>query len=174
MRWTHDPARPVPSRAHAYHPLIEPADQSPDLDRDDVLTFDTDPFRTPYDLAGPAEVRVWLGADAPSAHLMARVSDVAPDGTALKILDGATLAEPPWPAEVIIDLGGTGYRLRPGHRLRLDVSASEFPRHPPHPGTGADPWTTRDFRAAGLWVILGGARAARLRCHTVPADGEGA
>jgi len=174
VTWLHDPHDPVPGRAHAYHPLIEPADQGPDAERADVLTFQTEPFRAPYDLAGPAEVRLRLGADGPSAHLMARVSDVAPDGTALKILDGVAGAAPPWPAEVTVDLGGTGYRLRPGHRLRLDLSASEFPRYAPHPGTGENPWTARDFRRMEQWIILGGVRGARLRCHTVPADGEGA
>lgn len=172
VRWTHDPAGPVPSRAHAYHPLIEPADQSPDEKRDDVLGYDSEPFRTPCDLAGPVEVRLWLAADAPSAHIMARISDVAPDGTALKILDGAAYATGPWPAEVTIDLGGAGYRLRPGHRLRLDLSASEFPRYPPHPGTGENPWLAHDFRRTEQWVILGGTRAARLCCRVVSDGGD--
>jgi hypothetical protein len=174
VRWTHDPGDPVPSRAHAYHPLIEPADQRGDAARDDVLGYDTEPFREPYDLAGPAEVRLWLAADAPSAHVMARVSDVAPDGTAFKILDGAARAEGPWPAEVAVDLGSTGYRMRPGHRLRLDLSASEFPRYAPHPGTGEDPWLARGFRRMEQSLIVGGTRAARLCCRVLASDGGNA
>ncbi|MGH3357594.1 MAG: CocE/NonD family hydrolase [Nocardioidaceae bacterium] len=172
LAWTHDPHDPVPSISHAYHPLIEPADESARERRDDVLIFDTDPLRVPLDLAGPASVTMSLSSDATSTHLMATVSDVAPDGTARKILDGAYLAAAPWPHEATIDLGNAGYRLLPGHRLRLALSSSEFPRYAVHPGTSADPWTARDHRRTEQQIVLGGARAARLRCFALERSGE--
>jgi uncharacterized protein len=171
VSWTHDPHDPVPSLAHAYHPLIEPADEADLENRTDVLIYQTEPRREPLDLAGPVSVTLVLSSSAESAHVMATVSDLAPDGTAQKIVDGGSLAESPWPREVTVDLGHTGYRVRPGHRLRLTLSSSEFPRYPPHPGTPADPWTTRDFRPAEQQVIVGGPRGAYLRCFALELRG---
>ncbi|MGH3357107.1 MAG: CocE/NonD family hydrolase, partial [Nocardioidaceae bacterium] len=158
VTWTHDPHDPVPSLAHAYHPLIEPADETELDQRDDILVYETDPLRHTLDLAGPASVTLTLTSSAASAHLMATVSDVDPGGSALKILDGAVHAAGRWPRELAVDLGSTGYRLRPGHRLRLSLSSSQFPRYLLHPGTPADPWTTRDLCRNEQQVVLGGAR----------------
>jgi uncharacterized protein len=172
VSWVHDPQRPVPSLAHAYHPLIEPADESALDGREDVLVYETEPHSGPLDLAGPVSVSVHLSSSAPSAHLMATVSDVPPSGPAFRVLDGAAHAEGPWPQEIAVDLGSTGYRLRPGHRLRLALSSSEFPRYPPHPGTAADPWSTSDFRPAENRIVVGGVRGACLRCFAVATKGE--
>ncbi len=90
----------------------------------------------------------------------------------MKILDGASQAEAPWPSEVTIDLGNTGYRLRSGHRLRIAISSSEFPRYLLHPGTTADPWTARDYSPAGQQLVVGGPRGARLRCFVLNASGD--
>src|SRR5690606_14112850 len=139
--WTHDPADPVPGLAHAYHPLIEPVDESATADRADVVTFQTAPLVGAVDLAGPAELTARIESSGPSTHLMVRVADVAPDGYALRVLDGAVAVSGPFPATVTVDLGHTGYRLRPGHSLRMELSSSEFPRYVPHPGTADDPWT---------------------------------
>jgi uncharacterized protein len=167
VSWTHDPLAPVPSLAHAYHPLIEPADETASGHRDDILVYESEPMPQPLDLAGPASLTMVLTSGAESTHLMASVSDLSPDGSALKILDGAAHVDGPWPREVTVDLGSTGYRLRPGHRLRLAVSSSEFPRYLLHPGTTADPWTAQDSRPTEQQIILGGARAARLRCFAL-------
>jgi uncharacterized protein len=167
VSWTHDPLDPVPSLAHAYHPLIEPADETASGHRDDILVYESEPMPQPLDLAGPASLTMVLTSGAESTHLMASVSDLSPDGTALKILDGAARVDGPWPREVTVELGSTGYRLRPGHRLRLAFSSSEFPRYLLHPGSTADPWTAEDPRPTEQQTILGGARAARLRCFAL-------
>jgi uncharacterized protein len=171
VSWTHDPLDPVPSLAHAYHPLIEPADETASGHRDDILVYETEPLRERLDLAGPASLSMTVTSGAESTHLMACVSDLSPDGSALRILDGAAHVGGPWPREVTVDLGDTGYRLRPGHRLRLALSSSEFPRYLLHPGTTADPWTAREFRTTEQQTILGGARAARLRCFALRTRG---
>lgn len=172
VTWIHDPHDPVPSLSHAFHPLIDPADEAALEARTDVLIYETDPRSDPLDLAGPVSVTLSLSSTAGSAHVMATLSDVTPDGTARKIVDGASLAESPWPSEVTVDLGHTGYRVRPGHRLRLALSSSEFPRYLPHPGTSADPWTTRAFHAAEQQLIIGGPRGAYLRCFVLEPRGE--
>ena len=163
-------ARPAGPRAEPrarVPPLIEPADETSSGHRDDILVYESEPMPQPLDLAGPASLTMVLTSGAESTHLMASVSDLSPDGSALKILDGAAHVDGPWPREVTVELGSTGYRLRPGHRLRLAFSSSEFPRYLLHPGTTADPWTAQDSRPTEQQTILGGARAARLRCFAL-------
>ena len=123
-------------------------------------------MRDSLDLAGPAEVALWVSSSIGSAHFMAKLLDVGPDGDAFAILDGAVRASGPWPCQITIDLGSTGYRVLPGHRLRLEVSSSAFPKYLLHPGTEADPWTTTDFKATRQEIIVGGARGAQLIVST--------
>ena len=68
-----------------------------------------------------------------------------PDGRAHALLFGqrsSTRRAPERTAEVY--LGHTGYRVAPGHRLRLHVASSDFPVFLPHPGTAENPWDATD------------------------------
>ena len=170
VEWTQDPDHLVPGLAHAYHPLVEPADDAVLAQRDDVLTYETDPMRHPTDLAGPVMLTLSYDASSPNARVMASLCDVAPDGSVLRILDG--VSTPGGDASVSVQLGDTGYRVRAGHRLRLQLSASEFPRYLPDTGTGEHPWTAVDFRSTDHRVIIGGGRAARLRCSVLRVTGD--
>jgi len=71
---------------------------------------------------------------------MAKLCDVYPTGEARRIVDGAYRLHGDADTVVTVDLGHTGYRLRPGHRVRLEIASSAFPRYVWHPGTAADPW----------------------------------
>ncbi len=165
--WTHDPHHPVPSRVHPYYTLLEPPDEHDLHIRPDVLTFTTEPLPRPLDLAGPVELRMKVSGSAASAHVIATVCDVLPDGRTQPVLDGAALAAAPWPARLRIDLGDTGYRLRQGHRLRLTLAASAFPRYALHPGTDGHFWTTTRTALAEQSVILGGPEGAQVTCHVL-------
>jgi predicted acyl esterase len=74
-------------------------------------------------------------------HLMAKLVDVDPHGRARRILQGGVLVtEPASDRPVRVELGHTGYRLGPGHRLRLEIASSDHPRYLWDPGTEVDPW----------------------------------
>ena len=122
--------------------------------RDDVLTFTSDAVREPLDLAGPvtADLAVW--APRAGGHVMAKLCDVYPTGEARRIVDGAHRLD--GDAEVVaVDLGHTGYRLRPGHRLRLEIASSAFPRYIWHPGTTANPWDAIQTRGLDMALRTG-------------------
>ncbi|UYM07585.1 CocE/NonD family hydrolase [Solicola gregarius] len=172
VEWAQDPDDLVPSLAHAYHPLIEPADDSVLIRRDDVLTFETEPVPRPVDLAGPISVALAYESSSPTARIMASLCDVSPDGSALRITDGAGMVTAQ--GRSAVDLGDIGYRVRPGHRLRLQLSASEFPRYLPDTGTDEHPWTAREFRRTEHRIVTGGRRGARLRCFALRAPGDNA
>ncbi|WP_436701759.1 CocE/NonD family hydrolase [Nocardioides sp. BYT-33-1] len=137
--WVHDPADPVPSTVvDSFTFLIEYPDESVVHDRPDVLTFTGAPLSEPLDLAGPVHAVVDLDVAGPSTDVFVKLHDVAPDGTTRLVVRGQRRVE--GTAGGVVDLGETGYRFRPGHRLRLQVSASDFPLYAPHPGTADSPW----------------------------------
>ena len=70
----------------------------------------------------------WAGAA--SAHLDARLFDVAPDGTELLITRGTyRLENEPLTGVITIPLYGNHWRLRPGHRIRLDLTQADSPTY---------------------------------------------
>ena len=74
-------------------------------------------------------------------HLFAKLVDVAADGAAHMLTRGQALITAPDAAAVtVVDLNHCGYRLRPGHCLRLQLAGSDFPLYLAHPGTAEDPW----------------------------------
>ncbi len=174
VEWIHDPQDPVPHLIEdPWRPLLNLPDERPVHMRPDVLTFTGEEHREVLDLAGPVSVQCVISADAPSTHLIARLCDVYPDGRTHVIVEGATLVDSPSnPVAVRVDLGDTGYRMRVGHRLRLQVSASAFPRWVVHPGTDEDPLTAVVTQPTTHRLLVGGTRQNSLTLTVMPSDGE--
>lgn len=142
VTWTHDASDPVPSPVlDAFSFLAENPDERHLADRPDVLVFTGEPVAEPLDLAGPILFHTVFGSDGPEADLFARLLDVAPDGSARLIARGQqTVLDPGSGVPVTVDLGHTGYRLAPGHALRLTLASSDAPEFVPVPGTGEHRW----------------------------------
>jgi putative CocE/NonD family hydrolase len=142
VRWTHDPDNLVPSTVFmSTERLREFADEQAVQSRPDVLTFTAEARDRPLDLAGPVRVRAHVGTTGPSMQLHAKLTDVASDGSARMLLSGETYLDNPDPAQAAeIDLGHVGYRLEPGHRLRVHLASSDYPHGIWHPGTSENPW----------------------------------
>jgi len=139
--WTHDPEDLVPSTvADPFAFLRQFPDERVVHDRSDVMTFTSDPFDAPLDLAGPVRVTVAVTSDAPSIPVFVKLTDVAPDGTARMLLRGDVLIGGPDGRPVEVLLGHLGYRVQPRHRLRVHIAASDFPLFAWHPGTAENPW----------------------------------
>jgi len=164
VAWVHDPQDPVPySIASEWGMCAGLPDESVVHGRRDVATFTTAAQDAPCDLLGPAHVELTIAAESPTTHVIARLLDVAPDGSARFVLEGAALVETGGePARARVRLGDTAYRVRPGHRLRLAISTSSFPQYLVHPGTGESPLTASESRAARQWLTVGGTAGARL------------
>jgi predicted acyl esterase len=102
---------------------------------------------------------------------MLKLVDVAPSGRAQRIAEGAALARDAHRGRrVSVSLGDTGYRLRPGHRLRLEVASSCFPRYLLHPGADVDPWRTTRFAANEQSLTTGGAGPSALWLTLLPQE----
>ena len=139
-RWHHDPRNLVPSvDGEAVGGWFHAPDERITQVRDDVLTFTSDVAREPLDLAGPITADLSVRTSDAGGHVMVKLCDVYPAGEARRIVDGAYRVAG-GTSTGTVDLGNAGYRVRPGHRLRLEVSSSAFPRYIWHPGTREDPW----------------------------------
>lgn len=172
-RWTHDPADPVPSLvADDFEALVVPPDDRLVERRDDVLTFTGDEMRSPLDLVGPMAADLTVSSSAASMHVMVKLVDVFPDGRTFRIAQGAQLVNDARDERhVIVDLGHTGYRVDRGHRVRLELASSAFPRYILHPGTADHPWvaentTTNDQRL----ILVSGPNGAKLRLSVLGGD----
>lgn len=140
--WTYDPADLVASSVpNSFAFLHEFPDESAMAGRADVLSFVSGPASSPLDLAGPVDLLITVTSTAPSTYLFAKLLDEAPDGTARLVVRGqGELTDVSGAGQVKIEMGHTGYRLQPGHRLRLNITSSDFPEFVRHPGTGENPW----------------------------------
>ncbi len=123
-------------------------------DREDVLVFETEPLAGDLEVIGPVRARLWISSSAPDTDFTAKLVDVYPasddypDGFDLNITDGvlrtryrASREEPAFmtPGEVYeieIELFPTANVFAAGHRIRLEISSSNYPRFDVNPNTG--------------------------------------
>jgi putative CocE/NonD family hydrolase len=113
-----------------------------------VLVFTSEPLEAPLEITGPVTVDLWAASSAVDTDFTAKLVDVGPDGYAMNLLDGIIRAryrdsasEPAMmtPGTVYrftIDLWATSNVFLPGHRIRLEISSSNFPRFDRNLNTG--------------------------------------
>ena len=146
--FTYDPEKPVPTGLFGAYSRM-PVDRREIQQRGDVLVYTSAPLTEPLEVTGPITAVLYISTTAKDTDLTAAISDVQPDGTARALTDGITRARyrrskttpellvPGTRYEVRIDVGATGNVFLPGHRIRLEVSSSNFPRYDRNPNTGA-------------------------------------
>ena len=130
----HDAGDPVPTLGGALLLTPQfpagPCDQRPVEQRDDVLVYTTEPLESPLVVVGRIEVHLVAESAAPSTDWVARLCDVDGDGVSRNITDGVlrTPRGPGRPGEHMIDLWSTAHAFLPGHRVRVQIASSCFPR----------------------------------------------
>ncbi len=147
--YTHDPARPVPFLTDPTFAQIGGPDDYRSVERrDDVLVYTTEPLAEDTEVCGPIKARLWASTSGRDADFMAKLLDVWPDGFAQRLSDGMVRArfrdgmdrpEPVEPGRVYpldVDVWNTCQRLRAGHRIRLEIASSAFPKFDRNPSTG--------------------------------------
>lgn len=158
--------------------------------RPDVLSFETAPLVEDMVIAGPVTVRLKVSTDAPDTDFTAKLVDVYPPsadyprGYALNITDGIfrvryrkgydapELVGPDEGAfEITITPFATANRFAKGHRIRLDISSSNFPKYDINPNTGEPEGTSRRSRLAVNSLHLGQADGSRIELMRLPLKG---
>lgn len=152
-----DPGNPV--RTHGGAVLLPagylrgPVEQSVRERHPDVLLFASDPLERPLLVVGRVLLDAWVATSTPDSDIVARLCDVHPDGRSYNVVDGilrlrfreGPAAPRPMATDTLVrvsvDLWSTAHRFAAGHRLRLQVCASDFPRYDRCPGTGESSFT---------------------------------
>jgi putative CocE/NonD family hydrolase len=139
-RFRFDPEDPVPSLGGVLARAPGPVDQRAVEARADVLCYTTAPLCRDLSIAGPVRLDLFVASNAPDSDFTAKLVLVAPGGTAKILCDGIARArhqgregglewfEAGTPRRIAIDLGATVCRVSAHHRLRIEVSSSNFPR----------------------------------------------
>lgn len=152
--YIYEPTEPTPTLGGSILSHVYPAgsiDVSEVQKRSDVLTYTTEPFDRDVDVVGPLRLILHASSSARDTDFCARLSDVFPDGRAIQLQSGTLraryrnlagepeLLEPGRIYAFEIDMWATANRFRRGHRLRLDISSSDFPRFDRNANRGGDP-----------------------------------
>lgn len=150
ITYAFDPENPVPTLGGAVHLLpLGSFDQRPVEGRPDVLLFETEVLKVPVEVTGRMWVHLWASSDCVDTDFTAKLTDVYPDGKSIILCDGIIRARarnsltehemmtPGTVYEFTIDLWSTAMIFNRGHRIRIAVSSSNFPRFSVNPNTGA-------------------------------------
>jgi hypothetical protein len=122
--------------------------------RRDVLVFETPPLTEDVELTGPIDVKLWASSSAVDTDFTAKLLDIHPPspefpaGIDMNVEDGIIrarfrhslekqeLMKPGTVYEFTIKLYPTSNVFKAGHRIRLDISSSNFPRFDVNPNSG--------------------------------------
>ena len=152
--FTYDPRNPVPSVGGAnltpFASSIGPRDQQEVEARADVLVYTTPVLEDAVEVTGPITAILYVASSASDTDITCKLVDVYPDGRAMLLTDGILRLryrhsfEQPMrmtPGDVVeahVDLWSTANVFLPGHRVRIEVSSSCFPKFARNSNTGGD------------------------------------
>ena len=156
--------------------------------RNDIVVFETPPLEEDMAVVGPVVVRLWISSDAPDTDFTAKLIDVCPPNTdypggfAMNLTDGIfrcrfhnSWSEPEFLEsgriyEITIEPFATANLFKRGHRIRLDISSSNFPHFDVNPNSGESPALARAPRIAVNTVYLGTEHPSHLVLPIVPVN----
>lgn len=163
--FSYDPGKPVPSIGG--HSCCTGTDRESgaydqrDVERrDDVLAYTSAPLEHGIEVTGPLALVLQVSSSAPDTDFTATLVDVYPDGRAFNVQEGALRMryrdgysndlrmQAGKTYEIRIDLHVTSNWFGPGHRIRLDVSSSNFPRWDRNLNTGGNNYDESSYVVA--------------------------
>jgi putative CocE/NonD family hydrolase len=157
-----------------------PYDQTKLEERQDVLVYSTPPLQADVEVTGPVKLVLWAASSARDTDFTAKLVDVHPDGKAFNLCDGilraryrngreqATLLEPGKAERFEIDLWVTSNVFKAGHRIRLEVSSSNFPRFDRNPNTGHTFGADAELVTAKQTIFHDGEHPSHLLLPVIP------
>jgi putative CocE/NonD family hydrolase len=160
-RYIYDPVNPAPTIGgplccDSPHLGPGPRDQRPVEARNDVLVYSTPMLSGDLEITGPITLELFASSSAVDTDFTAKLVDVWPDGFAQNLTEGIiraryresqekpTFLNPGQTYKFTVDLWSTSNLFRKGHRLRLEISSSNFPRFDRNLNTGGDSSSARN------------------------------
>ncbi len=143
--YIYDPNNPVPTAGGAMiGGAAGIAPQNAIEARRDILVYTTTVLASDVEVTGPVSLALWVSTSADSTDFTAKLIDVHQDGSAFNVSDGILRRSyvkgrgSTTPVEVRIELWPTSMVFFKGHRIRLEIASSNFPRFDRNPNTGRD------------------------------------
>jgi putative CocE/NonD family hydrolase len=172
-RYDYDPRDPVPT----IWPLGDqnvPLDQRPINWRHDLLVYVTEPFSAALEVVGDPTVELHATSSAHDTDFIARLADVHPDGYVQPLcygivraryrdgFDAPRLLAPGAMERYTIRLHPVAFAVLPGHRLRLEITSSDFPNYDRNHNTGGDDFSDPTLLVAHQTIHHTAAHPSRL------------
>jgi uncharacterized protein len=184
-RFTFDPLRAVPTLGGAVCCTARifpwgPMDQRPVESRNDVLVYTTMPLESDMEVTGAVRAVLWVSTSAPDTDFTAKLVDVHPDGRAINLCDGILrlryrhslerplFSKPIDVHRIVIQSGVTSNVFKAGHRIRVEISSSNFPRFDRNSNTGGHIAEERQFRNAAQTIWQGRQRPSHILLPVIP------
>ena len=181
--FVYDPRNPVPTVGLNARRTISPGpkEQYQVERRQDVLVYTSEVLAEELEITGPVRLVLYASSSASDTDFRVTLVDLLPDGTPIDLCSGIlrarfreSLDKPSYlePGKVYryeIDVGATSIALRPGHRIRLYVSSSDFPRYDRNLNTGEPFGFGQRMAAARQSVFHNAASPSRLVLPVIPA-----
>ena len=181
----YNPANPVPTRGGALccdsYFVPNGASEQKDIEaRYDVLVYTTPPLKREVEVTGPVTVTLWAATSATDTDFTAKLVDVCKDGCARNLTDGIiraryrdsmaspTLVEPGKAYRYSIDLWATSNVFKPGHRIRVEISSSNFPRFDRNTNTGNTIAEDTEFKPAMQTILHNPEHPSHINLHIIP------
>jgi hypothetical protein len=183
-RFTYDPMHPVPSyggNVCCTGNAVQAGsfDQQEMEKRNDILVYSTDPLAEGVEVSGPVTVTLYVSSDVRDTDFTVKLIDVYPDGRAYNLdetiqrmryregYDRQVWMERDEVYEVVLGPLNTSNFFAAGHRIRIEVSSSNFPRFDRNLNTGGDNVTETAGAVAHSAVHHGGQYASRIELTVV-------
>jgi len=184
-KFTYDPGKPIPTVGgplccDTSHLAPGPRDQRKVEGREDVLVYSTAPLERDLEVTGPIRLDFYAASSAVDTDFTAKLVDVLPDGAAINLTEGIVRAKyrdsqekatPLVPGQVYafsIDLWATSNVFRAGHRIRLEISSSNFPRFDRNLNTGESAANSSKWATATNTILHDKAHPSALVLPIVP------
>lgn len=180
--YKYDPDNPVPTVGGRNLMISHgPLDQNKvrQANRDDVLSYDSAPLTDDLVIAGPVQGNLSISSDAPDTDFTVKILDVAPDGTATLVTEGVLRARyrEGLDREVFmksgeiyqlkVDLGHIAWRFKPGHRVSVDISSSNFPQRDRNLNTSKSLYSGVQRNIANNSVHHGGLNGSNIKLPVI-------
>ena len=183
--FTYDPANPVPTLGGngCCFPEITtmgPFDHQSIEQRQDVLVYTTEPLKQDLEVTGPVTARLFIATSAKDSDFTVKLVDVYPNGKAMNVCDGIVAARyrksfeksllltPNRVYELGVDMWFTSQVFKVGHRLRVEVSSSNFPHFARNLNTGKLSGTSKEILQAHQTVYHDSSRPSYTCLPIIP------
>lgn len=168
LSYIYDPRNPIPTIG-GKNLFLEsgPKDQTPIENRSDIVLFTSEPLTEDLEVTGPISAKIYFASDRADTDVVVLLTDVYPDGRSILIADGVfrtgaincinseQVFKKDQPQLVEVDLWSTSIVFAKGHKIRISISSSNYPRYEKNLNIGYQENHTGKFAIAHNSIHMG-------------------